>query len=238
MPLVPLVPERPDAGVWTLAHPFRAPGGLPIGTRTTVVRLDDGGLVLHAPGPLAPADRDAIAALGPVRAVVAPNREHHLFARAAMQAFPGAQLHAPAGMDARLGGAPDSTLPQTDGVWDHRFGADLPLLRVGGLPGLAEAVLVHTSSRTLITADLVFNLVDLPPSFGATLLHWVGSAGQFGPTNIFKWMFLKDKRALRHSLDQLLTLGFDNVSMCHGTPICGDGAQRTAAAFAGVAPGA
>ncbi len=90
MPLLPLIPDRPDAGVWSIAHALMAPGGLPIGTRTTVIRRDDGGLLLHAPGALTPADIDAIRALGPVRAVVASNREHHLFARAALTAFPGA----------------------------------------------------------------------------------------------------------------------------------------------------
>jgi len=237
MPLLPLIPDRPAAGLWTLAHALNAPGGLPIGTRTTVIRLDDGGLVLHAPGALTPADVDAIRALGPVRAVVAPNREHHLFARAAVVAFPGARLHAPAGMDKKLGGAPDALLPTSAG-WDQRFGADLPLLRVGGLPNLDESVLLHKPSGTLITADLVFNLVDLPPSFGATMLRWVGSAGRYGPTNIFKWMYLKDARALRSSLDLLLAEDIGQVSMCHGTPLLAEGRARTAEAFAFLPAGA
>ncbi|MBL8619488.1 MAG: DUF4336 domain-containing protein [Deltaproteobacteria bacterium] len=238
MSLLPLISDRPDAGVWSVAHALNAPGGLPIGTRSTVIRRDDGALILHAPGALTPADIEAIRALGPVVAVVAPNREHHLFARAAVAAFPGAQLHAPTGMDKKLAGAPDALLPSANSGWDARFGAALPLLHVGGLPTLDECVLLHKASGTLITTDLVFNLVDLPPSFGATMLRWVGSAGQYGPTNIFKWLFLKDKHALRRSLDQLLEAGFDQVSMCHGTPITGDGARRTAEAFAFLPAGA
>ena len=50
------------------------------GTRMTVVRLSDGGLFLHSPIRLDGGLRAQLDALGEVRAIVAPNRFHHLFA--------------------------------------------------------------------------------------------------------------------------------------------------------------
>ena len=52
--------------LWVLDHDFKMMG-IPIGTRTTVIRLSEGGLFLHAPGPLCSEMIDAINGLGPVR---------------------------------------------------------------------------------------------------------------------------------------------------------------------------
>jgi len=48
-------------------------------TRMTVIRLPEGGLFLHSPLRLDDSLRSELDALGPVRAVVASNRFHHLF---------------------------------------------------------------------------------------------------------------------------------------------------------------
>ena len=104
MSLSPLFPGSEVLGVWSIAHPLLLPGGLPLGTRTTVLRLPDGGLLLHSPGALSEDDRAQIAALGEVRVIFVPNREHTRFAAAALAAFPGAELHAPVGLAPRVGG--------------------------------------------------------------------------------------------------------------------------------------
>src|SRR5262245_16774309 len=136
----------PDLAV--IDHPLRK-GGLALGTRTTVVRRADGSVVVISPGPLADADADAIAALGPVRAVVAPNLLHHLFVAAALARFPEAQLYAPAALARkqpalRIAGPPAAVAD-----------AALHAVDVGGMPSLQETLFVHVPSRTLIATDLV-----------------------------------------------------------------------------------
>jgi hypothetical protein len=59
--------------------------------RTTLIRCDDGGLVVHSPGPLDDAVHDEIASLGPVRVIVAPGNFHHLHVAASQRAFPEAE---------------------------------------------------------------------------------------------------------------------------------------------------
>ncbi len=240
--LVPLLVPRAGGGAadpapaptaWSIAHPFKAPGGLPIGTRTTVLRLADGSLLLHSPGALSPAELAEIGALGDVSVIFVPNREHTLFAAAARAAFPRAEVHAPASLAAaaKLGGPARAHAAAGSGV-QRPFGEGLFALTVEGAPRLDETVLVHAASGVLVTADLVFHLVDLPPSFGASVLRWVGSAGFFGPTGLAKLAFFSDKGAVRRSVEQLLELPFDGVGVCHGSPLLGGAKAALQQAFA------
>jgi hypothetical protein len=56
------------------------------------------GLVLYSPVALEPEDRQALAAIAPVAAIVAPNLYHHRFLRAAAEAFPAARVIVPEGL--------------------------------------------------------------------------------------------------------------------------------------------
>lgn len=64
--------------LWVQDQPLRFLG-LQVGARMTVIRTADGGLFVHSP--LRPDEVlfRAVDAIGPVRAIVAPNRFHHLF---------------------------------------------------------------------------------------------------------------------------------------------------------------
>jgi len=56
----------------------------------TVIRLGNGGLFLHSPVPLDGALRAALNQLGPVRAIVAPSKAHHLFVDDYVKEYPEA----------------------------------------------------------------------------------------------------------------------------------------------------
>src|SRR3954452_15364660 len=101
-----------DLGV--IDHPLTV-GGLALGTRTTVIRRADGSVALVSPGPLGDEDAAAIAALGPVRAIVAPNLLHHRYLAAALARFAEGRLYAPAALAKkepalRIEGAPGRAL--------------------------------------------------------------------------------------------------------------------------------
>src|SRR5262252_4244552 len=84
-----------DDRIWTLDRPVWF-GGVRLRARTTVVRLDDGGLLLHTPAPPTDALSEQLRALGPVRWLVVPNCWHHLGTPAAAAHFPDAQVVGPA----------------------------------------------------------------------------------------------------------------------------------------------
>jgi len=89
--------------LWVIDHPLRV-GGLQLGTRTTVVRLTNGGLWVHSPGPLQPDPINELATLGPVRALVAPNAMHHMYLTQNVQTFPQATLYVSPALPTKIKG--------------------------------------------------------------------------------------------------------------------------------------
>jgi hypothetical protein len=128
-------------------------GGVRLRARTTVVRLDDGGLLLHSPAPPTDDLTERLRALGPVRWLVVPNCFHHLGTPAAAAQFPGAKVVGPASALAR-----NPALRVDVDIGDGQLGALVPELEVlplAGVPFLDETVLYHRSTQTLLGADLV-----------------------------------------------------------------------------------
>ncbi len=219
-----------DRDLWTIEHPLRA-GGLALGTRTRVVRLPDGGLWLLSPGPLDAPAREAIAKLGGVRAIALPNLLHHLFAADAAAAFPGARVFAVPGLERKQPGL----------RIDERLGDEPPALwrgaleqvALGGVPRMGEVVFFHPRSKTLFLTDLAFNLH--PRDFATRLfMRLNGGLDRFGPTRLFRCAMLRDRGALRGSLDRILRWDFERIVVAHGEIVPAGGRERFRAAFAWV----
>ena len=214
--------------VWVADRPLKLAVG-DIGARMTVVRLADGGLFLHSPVRLDDETKRALDDLGPVRAIVAPSKVHHLFAGEYVRAYPAARLYGAPGLaekrrelrvDAVLG---DDPLPE----WRDRI--DQHLFR--GAPVLNEVIFLHAPSRTLVLTDLAFN-VPAERTAGARLFYWLtGAAGRFGPHRLVRTM-IRDRRAARDSVEQVLAWDFDRVIVSHGDVLESGGRNRFAAAFA------
>ena len=78
----------------------------------TIIRLNDGNLFLHSPVKLDSELKRALNALGPVGAVVAPNRAHHLFVRDYIESYPQAKSYGAPGVPEKR---PDLRLDATLG---------------------------------------------------------------------------------------------------------------------------
>jgi hypothetical protein len=221
----------PDLGV--IDHPLTV-RGLALGTRTTVVRRPDaggGGVVLISPGPLDDDATAAIAALGPVRAIVAPNLMHDLFLPAAMARFPGAPLYAHAALAARHGLTVAGHGLTVAGPPRAVADAALVAIDVGGMPKLQETLFVHRPSRTLVATDLVFNLRAPAPWFTRTFMRCNGGFDRFGPTRICRSL-VKDRAAVRTAVERALDENFDRVVVAHGQVLPSGGREALRAGFA------
>jgi hypothetical protein len=218
--------------LWVARRPLPLVVG-DVGSRMTVVRLRDGGLVLHSPVRADDETRAALDALGPVRAVIAPNLHHHFFVGGWARAYPDARVHGAPGLarkkpdlrvDAELGDAPP---PEWRGELDqHVF---------RGAPAFSEVVFHHRASRTAIFTDLVFN-VPRGGGAGARLFYWlVGAEGRFGPHRIVR-LGIRDRRAARASVETLLAWDVERIVMSHGEVIGADARAHLAAAFAFLPP--
>jgi hypothetical protein len=224
---VPLRPLGQD--LWVAERPFEALPFLDIGTRMSVVRSPTGGLVLHSPVEADEETRKAVEALGPVSAIVCPNRVHHLFAGGWKQAYPGARLLGPPGLpekrrdlafDGLLGDDPDP---------GHRGALESHLVR--GAPYLSEVAFLHPASRTLLLTDLAFHPT---PASSPGLRRWTRLTrvrDGFGPNAVVR-LLVRDRRALRASIDHLLGWDFERVTVTHGEVLESGGREALRRAWA------
>jgi hypothetical protein len=140
-----------DDRIWTLDRPLWF-AGVRLRSRTTVVRLDDGSLLLHSPAPPTDALSEELRARGVVRWLVVPNRWHHLGAPAAAARFPEAKVVGPASALGR-----NEALKLHLNFHDAEFGEQVPELEalpLRGVPFWDETVLYHRPTQTLLGADI------------------------------------------------------------------------------------
>src|SRR5262245_33069914 len=138
--------------IWSLERPVWF-SGFRLRARTTVVRLDDGSLLLHTPAPPSDALTEQLRALGPVRWLVVPNRWHHLGAPAAAARFPEAKVVGPASALDR-----NKALRLDVDIRGTQLSEQVPefeALPLRGVPFWDETVLYHRPTQTLVGADIV-----------------------------------------------------------------------------------
>ena len=199
--------------LWELERPLKAPG-LRIGHRMTVVRLRDGGLWVHSPVECDDAVRGELARLGPVRHLIAPSRFHDLYWKEWFEHYPEATFYCAPGLKEEH---PELRFhkvlsPDQRETWED----ELPKVFVQGMPRLNEFVFLHRASRTLIVADLVFNLDAAQQNMlGKLFLKLNGIYDRAGCSRIFRSL-IKDRAAFRASGEQILQLDFERLIPGHG----------------------
>lgn len=140
-----------EDAIWVAERPIWF-AGVRLRTRSTVIRLEDGGLWIHSPPPPTEALCAALDALGPVRWLVAPNCFHHLAVAALAARYPEARRVGPASAAKKNASLVlSSTFEQPDSI--SPSGIEAVPLR--GVPFLDETVFFHRATASLIGADLV-----------------------------------------------------------------------------------
>jgi hypothetical protein len=230
-------PKSLAPNLWVVDQPDFNTGVAKIGTRMTVIKLASGGLFLHSPTKLDEETKQALDAIGEVRAVVAPSRAHHLFVGDYIKTWPGAKLYGPPGLvgdiqdfRARIGARRDLKL---DAVLSDEpaseWAGEIDQLLFKGATGLNEVVFFHRPSRSVIFTDLVFNV---PADFRDARIFYtlVGGRGRFGPHRLIR-LSIRDRKAARESVAKILEWDFDRVIVTHGDVLESGGKPKFAAAF-------
>ncbi|KAI9891715.1 MAG: hypothetical protein M1814_002465 [Vezdaea aestivalis] len=147
----------------TCSLPFSRYGQLKIGARGTIIKTPSGSLVVFSPTPLTRQTRETVETLGgEVKYLIAPDAEHYLFLKEWLAAFPGASIIGPASLAPKL---QKSNVPMATQVTyenqsqlnlDAEFSATFDLAFVGAVA--CEVVLLYRPEKTLLVADLLFNL--------------------------------------------------------------------------------
>lgn len=139
-----------DGKVWILERQVWF-SGVRLRVHSTVLRLEDGSLLLHSPAPLTDELVEQLRSLGPMRWLVVPNCFHHLGTPPAATQFPEARVVGPASALGR-----NKALRLHDDIAQlGQLVPELETLPLEGVPFLDETVLYHRPTQTLLGADLV-----------------------------------------------------------------------------------
>jgi hypothetical protein len=186
-------------GIWQIEGPsLNMIAGVMIPSRSTVLRLASGALLVYSP--VAEMDVD-----GEVAHIVAPNRWHHLFVDTARTRWPRATVH-------ELAAPADEAIEST---------------RIDGVPKFDETVVFHRPTGTLVVADFVFNMTaeNLRTRFGFWLTGVGGK--RVAQSREWKWA-CKDRAAARASVERVLAWPIERVAFCHGESVAIDSAGLAA----------
>jgi len=195
LPHLPI--EKLEPNLWRVQGSLR---GMALKRVMTLVRLDDGRIVVHSAISLSDDAMAEIEAWGKPAVLLVPNGYHRLDAPAWVERYPDLEVRCPSGARPKV-----EAVVRVDGDY-----ADLDvgtMLKVETLDGIAaaEGVLIVRSPSG---ATLVFNDALLNMPHGSGLAGWIFryvTASTGGPRvpRLFRWFVVKDRAALGSHLERL-----------------------------------
>ena len=206
--------------IWLFPFPLKTLG-VDIRRNVTVIRLESGRLVIHSTAPFTQGDIAEIRALGEPGWLVEGMIDHDTFSKEGREAFPGIPFLAPPGFSERvdfkvedLNSPPPAWLPE------------LEVIPIEGAPKMAETVIFHRPSGTLVVCDLLFHFPKIDSIWSKILLTMVlGTDPAPGFSKRVK-MAIKDKAAFAASLNKVMELPVERVVPGHGVVLEKDAKVR------------
>jgi hypothetical protein len=195
----------------------------------TVVRLRDGGLFIHSPVPFDESTRETIDALGPVKSVVAPCLFHHLSVGAWMETYPQAVFCACPGLARKRRDLSFSRVLTDEPEQEWR--GEIEQVFFGAFSLENEVVFFHRGSRTLVCADVLYDLAQHPSRLTRIVARVIGNHEP--GTTFFERLLIRDRAAAREQVDRMLAWRPERIVLAHGDIIeaGGEGVLRRAYAW-------
>jgi hypothetical protein len=213
-------------GVWYDTAPVHFLG-MRLTATMTVLRIEDGDLLLHSPLPMTAERRAAVESLGRVAHLYAPNTFHHQWIGEWSQAFSEARVHAPEVLAKKR---PDLRVDRHhDGEHPSRFSALVEEIPIEGFR-LAETALVYRPGRTAVVTDLVHNIGRPAHLWTKIYSSLMGFYDRVALSRVIRWTAFSDRGAARRGVDRLLDHAFDGLVVGHGAPIPAGGREVLALA--------
>ncbi|KAJ9613147.1 hypothetical protein H2200_003088 [Cladophialophora chaetospira] len=227
--------------ITTLSVPFLRFGHIKLGGRGTLVKLQTGNVAVFSPVAFTPDVQTKVKSLGPVKYIVAPDIEHHIFVSTWAKEYPEAEVIGMEGLPEKRENDPATKGTKFAHVFSSGNKLDLKIspefdaefsYEYFHSHQNKELVFLHKPSRTMIEADLIFNLpateqysktgVDarsgiLTKLFGSIMntrgdaiwhkrFLWYGAGG-------------KDRAGFADSVRRINAWDYDRVIPCHGDVI-------------------
>ncbi|KAL8813013.1 MAG: hypothetical protein Q9223_000828 [Gallowayella weberi] len=246
-----LIPSNPEAvtvirkvtpNITTCSAPFNRFGRFKIGGRGTIVRLQSGAIAVFSPTALTPQVRTTVEALGNnVGYITAMDIDHHIFISEWARAFPSAKILGVDGLPEKREKSSETAGTKFSHVWTEKNKASLRVdpdfdrefdYEFVGSHANKELVFCHKPDKTLIQADMMFNLPayeqysraeekatdGMLTKFFTSFQNTVGAATW---QKRFLWYVASsaDRNAFNESARKINGWEFDKIIPCHGDVI-------------------
>ncbi|KAK9461626.1 uncharacterized protein V1516DRAFT_672520 [Lipomyces oligophaga] len=223
----------------TVSVPFSRVGLFEIGGRETVIGLDSTSVAVIAPVPFTNESEDVVAGRE-VKYLIAPDFEHHMALKSWKEKYPSSKVIGVQGLKERkksdgvevnyeISIANKCLTPTEAGIPDPLLDQAFQLIYLPAHTN-KELILYHLPTKSLIEADLLFNL-PAHEQYSNTKISNTGILsrifnGAFNPSN--HWharavsATLKDSPELRDALKSIYGWDFETIIPCHGDVITSD----------------
>ncbi|KAF8316784.1 hypothetical protein DL93DRAFT_2165911 [Clavulina sp. PMI_390] len=210
-------------GVWIFSRPFARYNVVPIGGRSTAIKLATGDVWVLASTPLTPETKETIDAMGPVKWIMAADVVHHLFIDEFKANYPEAKVIGVSGLEAKKQFKFDGLYGVDPADTKYGFEPEIQACYFSGFKN-RDVAFFHAPSKTLIEADLMMNL---PPTEQYSKTNSTGKLPFVGDfispwTNLqkrFLWSLGLDKEAMKRDAKTVAGWDFTRVIPCHGNVI-------------------
>jgi hypothetical protein len=189
--------EKLEPNLWRVQGSLR---GMALKRVMTLVRLDDGRIVVHSAISLSKDAMAEIEAWGAPAVLLVPNGYHRLDAPAWVERYPELEVRCPSGARRKV-----EDVVRVDGDYhDLDLGENQKIETLDGIAG-AEGVLIvrSPSGTTLVFNDALFNMPHGKALAGFIFRHVTASTGGPRVPRLFRWFVVKDRAALAAHLERL-----------------------------------
>ncbi|MED7819720.1 MULTISPECIES: DUF4336 domain-containing protein [unclassified Francisella] len=207
--------------IWIIEYPIKY-SGVKFSSRTTLVKLDDGSILIHSPCKIDEKLKKEILKLGEVSYIFAPGNFHHLYISSAQEAFPNSKTYICEGIEKKQPNLKYEGI-LTEKTLLNEF-KQQPIL---GSKIMNEVVLLHKETKTLIVVDIIENIGSKTKNTGFGIKIWwlifrMWNKAKPAPEYQLGW---KDKKLAAQSLQTILEWDFDKIILAHGDLITHDAKQ-------------
>ncbi len=202
--------EKLEANLW------RVEGDLPNGNGTrvmTIVKMRDGGLLIHNGVALNDAEMAEIDSFGKPAVLVVPNGFHRLDAKVYKERYPSLRVFCPAGARKKV-----EQVVKVDGTYADSLGEDdTKLVHLDGTKDGEGVLEVKSGGKTTIVLNDAMNNL---PKMGGLFGFLLAPTGQASVPRLARWLMIKDKPAFRAHLEKLAaTPNLGRIIVSHGAMI-------------------
>lgn len=206
--------------IWILEYPVRF-GGMDLFGKTTIIKLNNGELIIHSPCGIDDAIKKQIDSIGMVTFIVAPGNFHHLFVTDFQKQYPDAETLICPGLERKR---PDIKFDSILGSKpDVRWQGTLDQVLIQGTRFIWEVAFFHKPSQTLILVDLLENIGDdyqhragLYLQFWWKLIFRMWNNPKAAPEYQMGW---GQKHIVKIGLEKILGWNAERVILAHGENI-------------------